>query len=317
MTKVFIPQEVADTGTDFLEEHGYGIVEGRGLGIEEMKSSIADCEAMLIRTAECPRELIEAGKQLKIIARHGVGYDNVDIQAAAEQGIWVTNTPLALTDSVAEYSLAALLMAAKNILPCNRAMKEDYWYKNSHKGVDLLGKTLGIVGFGRIGRAVAAKASAGLGMKVIAFDPALEQDQVPEYVDLCSWNELFTNADFVSLHLPGGESNRGVVGQKEFAIMKRSAVLLNMARGEVLDEKALNNALNLDQLRCAVLDVQSHEPPPLDWVLYNNEKVITTPHMASNTEECMKRMALHAASQIHKVLSGDMPDWPVNNPQIR
>jgi D-3-phosphoglycerate dehydrogenase len=314
--KVYIPQEVAHEGTDYLKAHGYEVKVGTGFSIEEMKRDIADCDAMLLRTAHCPGEVLEAGKQIKIVARHGVGYDNIDLKAAEKLGIWVTNTPQALSDSVAEFTLASILMAAKNIPACKDAMyRQDYGYKNSHKGLDVYGKSLGIVGFGRIGRAVAQKAYAGLEMNILAYDPSIKKEQVPDYVTLCSWEELFGNADFISLHMPGGEKNRNAVSAKEFSMMKDSAILLNMARGEVVDEKALDIALKAGELRCAVLDVQSQEPPAADSPLYQNEKVILTPHMASNTEECMGRMALHAAWQIHKVLSGVKPDWPVNNPQ--
>ena len=312
---VYIPQAVAHEGIDYLKGQGYEIKEGEGLSIEEMKRDIAGCDAMLIRTAQCPREVIEAGRDIKIIARHGVGYDNIDIEAAQEHGIWVTNTPQALSDSVAEFTLAALLMAAKNIPGCSAAMyRQEHGYKNSHKGLDVFGKKLGIVGFGRIGRTVAKKAHDGLMMEILAYDPFLKKEQAPEYVTLCAWDELFSQADFISLHLPGGEANRQAVGAKEFAMMKDSAILINAARGEVLDEPALDEALKAGRPRCAVLDVQSQEPPEAGWPLYRNERVILTPHMASNTEECMGRMALHAAWQIHKVLSGENPDWPVNYP---
>lgn len=315
--KVYIPQAIAQEGTNYLLEHGYEIKEGTGFTPEEMARDIADCDAMLIRTAKCPKEVVDAANNAKIIARHGVGFDNIDIGEAEKCGIWVTNTPQALSDSVAEYTLSVLLLAAKNIRDCSNAMyRGEYGYKNTHKGLDVGNKKLGVVGFGRIGRAVAKKAHVGLDMEILTYDPFVKQDQVPEYVKLCTWDELFANADFISLHLPGGEANRNAVGAKEFKLMKKSAVLLNVARGEVVDEIALDKALKNDEFRCAVLDVQSQEPPTAEYPLYQNEKVILTPHMASNTEECMGRMALHAAMQIHKVLSGEHPDWPVNHPQL-
>ena len=163
--KVYIPQAVAKEGTDYLLEHGYEIKEGTGFTPEEMARDIADCDAMLIRTAKCPKEVVDAAKNAKIIARHGVGFDNIDIAEAEKCGIWVTNTPQALSDSVAEYTLSALLLAAKNIRDCSNAMyRGEYGYKNSHKGLDVGGKKLGVVGFGRIGRAVAKKAHSGLDM---------------------------------------------------------------------------------------------------------------------------------------------------------
>ena len=138
---------------------------------------------------------------------------------------------------------------------------------------------------------------------------------MPPYAEKVSWEDLFARSDFLTLHIPGGERNRDLIGERELAMMKPTATLLNVARGEVLDEAALDRALRSGALRLAVLDVQKQEPPAEDWPLYGNDRVILTPHMASNTEECMARMALHAARQIDKVLSGHQPDWPVNQPK--
>lgn len=314
--KVYIPQAVADEGVAFLLERGYEIISGNGTDPETIKATIADCDAILVRTVDVSEDVIEAGKKLKIIARHGVGYDNVDIHAAEKRGIWVTNTPQALSDSVAEYTLAMMLLAGKNILACGEEMRKgNYDYKNTHKGMDMAGKTLGILGFGRIGRKVAEKAHFGLGMKVITYAPTAPEDRMPPYAEKVSWETLFARSDFLTLHIPGGERNRDLIGERELAMMKPTATILNVARGEVLDESALDRALRSGALRLAVLDVQKQEPPAEDWPLYGNENVILTPHMASNTEECMARMALHAAWQIDKVLDGHQPDWPVNRPK--
>lgn len=313
MATIYIPQAVAQEGVDYLLAQGYEIKHGKGISAAEMQQDAAGCEAILLRTALLPASVLRANPQLKIVARHGVGYDNIDIAAATALGIQVTNTPQALSDSVAEFTLGLILSAAKNLRNCSAAMyAQDYTYKNSHKGIDLCGKTLGVVGFGRIGRAVAKKAAAGLEMKVLAYDPFLTPADVPEYVTLCDWNTLFETADVVSLHLPGGAQHQSIVAAAEFKRMKSSAILLNVARGEVVNEADLAAALVANEIRCAVLDVQSQEPPAADYPLYPCENAILTPHMASNTEECMARMALHAAWQIHKQLSGERVDWPVN-----
>lgn len=315
MPTVYIPEAVARAGEQYLLDHGYTIRRGSDLSREGMIRDVAGCDAMLIRTQRCPAEVLRAGTQLKIVARHGVGYDNIDTAAAQELGIWVTNTPQALSDSVAEYTLAAILLAAKNLPSCSRALYEgEYFYKNSHKGMDLSGKTLGIVGFGRIGRAVAKKAFFGLDMRILAYSRTLKQEQVPDYVTVCDMDTLLEQSDVVTLHVPGGRENRHLVGQTAFDRMKEGAVLINVARGEVLDEQALIRALDSGKLRYAVLDVQNREPPEADDPLLARRDVLLTPHMASNTKEAMDRMALHAAWQIHKVLSGGAPDWPVNQP---
>lgn len=316
--KVYIPQAVAQEGVDFLQEQGYEIVHGKTPSQEDFIREVADCDAVLLRTMLCPETLLAAGRKLKIVARHGVGYDNVDIAAAEKLGIWVTNTPQALSDSVAEFTLAAMLTAAKRIPQCSDALYTgDYFYKNSHKGMDLSGKTLGIVGFGRIGRALAKKAHFGLDMNILAYSRSLRQEQAPEYVTVCDLPALLERSNVVTLHIPGGIANENLFGAEAFARMKDSAILVNVARGEVVDETALLAALDGGKLSYAVLDVQKREPPAADDLLMRNPKVLLTPHMASNTGECMARMALHAAWQIHKVLSGEMPDWPVNHPILK
>ena len=315
MAKVYIPQAVAQEGVDFLLQQGYEIVHGNNPTQETFVRQVADCDAMLIRTMQCSSTMLEAGKKLKIVARHGVGYDNIDTAAAEKLGIWVTNTPQALSDSVAEYTLAAMLMAAKKIPQCSRSLYAgDYFYKNTHKGMDLSGKTLGIVGFGRIGRALAKKAWFGLDMNILAYSRTLRQEQAPEYVTVCDLQTLLEQSDVVALHIPGGEANRNLFGAKAFAQMKEGSILINVARGEVVDPEALMEALDKGRPSFAVLDVQQTEPPREEDPLLTRNDVILTPHMASNTEECMARMALHAAWQIHKVLSGQTPDWPVNHP---
>lgn len=315
MAKVYIPEAVAKEGEAFLLQQGYEILRGNHPTPADFARDVADCDAVLLRTMLCPAPLLEAGKKLKIVARHGVGYDNIDIAAAERLGIWVTNTPQALSDSVAEYTLAAILLAAKKIPQCSRGLYAgDYCFKNSYKGMDLAGKTLGIVGFGRIGRSVAKKAHFGLDMNILAYSRSLRQEQAPDYVTVCGLNALLEQADVVTLHIPGGEGSRNLFGVETLARMKNGAVLINVARGEVVNEEALIQALDTGKLSFAVLDVQQNEPPLADDPLLKREDILLTPHMASNTEECMARMALHAAWQIHKVLSGEKPDWAVNHP---
>lgn len=315
MAKVYIPEAVAREGEAFLLEQGYEIVRGNHPDPDTFCRQVADCDGVLLRTMPCPEPLLAAGKRLKIVARHGVGYDNIDIAAAEKLGIWVTNTPQALSDSVAEYTLAAILAAAKKIPQCSGALYAgDYFYKNTHKGMDLSGKTLGIVGFGRIGRALAKKAHWGLDMKILAYSRSLRPEQAPDYVTACDFDTLLERADVVTLHIPGGAGNQNLFGAETFSRMKDGAILVNVARGGVVDEAALISALDSGKLSYAVLDVQKQEPPMAEDPLLKRTDVLLTPHMASNTEQSMARMALHAAWQIHKVLSGETPDWPVNHP---
>lgn len=315
--KVLIPQDVAEEGKQLLRDCGYEIKMGSGAAEEDLIRDVVDCDAILLRTAPVTRAVLEAGKNLKIVARHGAGYNNVDLEAADELGIWVTNAPDSTTNSVAEFTLGAIIAVAKRSFLLNKAIKENnFFYKNTHKGVDLIGKKLAIIGFGRIGRAVAQKAHDGLEMELIAYDPYAKPETIPDYVTLVDWETAFKTADFVSLHMPLTKDNRGFIGRKEFEMMKPDAYFVNCARGEVVNEPELIQALNEGQIAGAFVDVYEQEPPVVDNPLLSMENVSVTPHMASNTVECMRLMATQAASQIHKVLSGGQPDWPVNHPKF-
>lgn len=313
--KVLIPQDIAEEGKAYLLERGYEIKMGSGALEEDLIRDVTDCDAILLRTAPVTRAVLEAGKQLKIVARHGAGYNNVDLDTANKMGIWVTNAPDSTTNSVAEFTMGAIVAAAKRTFLMNKAIKEgNFFYKNNHKGVDLIGKTLAIMGFGRIGRALAKKAHYGFEMNIIAYDPFAKPETVPEYVTLVDWETAFSTADFVSLHMPLTKDNRGFIGEKEFEAMKNTAYLINCARGEVVNEPELIRALQEGEIAGAFVDVYNQEPPASDNPLLSMENVSVTPHMASNTVECMRRMAVQAASQIDRVLSGEEPDWPVNHP---
>ncbi len=312
--KVYIPQMVAKEAVEELEALGYEVDFGNGETEEDLIRDVADADAILLRTAPCTKAVLEAGKKLKIVARHGAGYNNVDLKAADELGIWVTNTPDATTNSVAEFTLGAIITIARSSFELAKEGEQgNFYYKYTHKGVDLKGKTLAIIGYGRIGASVAAKAYYGLGMNIIAYDPS--NKPAPEYVKLVDWDTAFKEADFVSLHMPLLESTRNCVSTKEFDLMKETARFINCARGEVVDQKALTKALQDGKIAAAFLDVLETEPFDINDPLFSMKNVVITPHIASNTWECMKDMACQAASQIHKVLSGNQPDWPVNHPK--
>ena len=314
--KVLVPQAVAREAIEDLLGYGYEVKMGSGAKEGDLIRDVADCDAILLRTAPCTKAVLEAGKRLKIVARHGAGYNNVDLEAADTLGIWVTNTPDATTNSVAEFTLGAIIMAAKRTqLFCDALKRDDFFFKYNNKGLDLAGKTLGIVGLGRIGSAVAKKAYYGLGMKIIAYTPHPRPEHTPVYVELVDWDTLFSRSDFVSLHMPAKKDNRGCVGKAEFAMMKETAYFINCARGEVVDQEALAKALKHKEIAGAFLDVLESEPFDLSWPLFGMDDVTITPHIGSNTVECMRLMATQAAEQIHKVLSGGRPDWPVYTPR--
>lgn len=307
--KVYIPQDIAAVGKDFLINKGYEVVLGSNSDPETVIKEAQDAEGVILRLSPFNREMINNLPNLKIVARHGVGFDNVDLEAASDNNVWVTITPMANASSVAETSLALLLSVAKRIQEDVSHMRAgDFFYKNSHKGVDLEGKTIGIVGFGKIGREFAKKLSA-LDMDILIYDPYVKET---EYGQLVSRDELIEKSDFISLHLPATDETKGSFGENEFKKMKKNAYILNIARGSLIDEPALIKALEAKELAGAALDVYSEEPLPLDHPFYAMENVLLTPHIASNTVETMDRMALHAAQEVDRVLSGKNPKWPVN-----
>ncbi|MFT9248422.1 hydroxyacid dehydrogenase [Lentilactobacillus hilgardii] len=306
---IYIPQDVADSGKEFLKDKGYEVKVGTGTDAKTVLNEGKDAEGILLRGSRFDKEIIDGLTNVKIIARHGVGYDNVDVDEATLTKKWVTITPLANDSSVAETTLSLLFAAAKNLKNNIEHMaRGDYFYKNAHKGVDLEGKTLGIVGYGKIGKKVAEKVK-GLNMDVLIYDPYVKKTENGKIV---SREELLSKSDFVSLHLPATPETKGTFGSKEFSTMKDSAVLINLARGSIVNEKELIEALKNGVISGAALDVYSTEPLPLENSLYEMENVILTPHIGSNSVETMDRMSLHAAMEIDRVLSGEKPKWAIN-----
>lgn len=317
--QVLIPQDVAQPGKDYLRDRGYKIKMGSGITVEAIVADVVDCDAILARTAPFPAKVIEAGKKLQVISRHGVGYDNIDVARATELGVWVTFAPESNANTVAEHTLGCILTLARNFIQLDRETRAGNWeVRDKLLGSDLSGKTLGIVGLGKIGRRVAQKASRGLDMKVVGFDPFLKPEEMAEFATVATAiDEVFRVADFVTMHIPGGASNRGIVDKKLLALMKKTAFFINASRGDVVAEADLIEALRNETIAGAAIDVYEKEPPQKDNPLMNMSNVLVTPHNASQTRECMIRMALHAAQGIDEVLTGKRPTWPVNDPSKR
>jgi D-3-phosphoglycerate dehydrogenase len=314
--KVLIPQDVAQSGKDFLRERGYEIKMGGGVTADAIAADVVDCDAILARTAPYPAKVFEAGKKLKVISRHGVGYDNIDVAKATASGVWVTFAPESNANTVAEHAIGCIFTLARNFIQLDQETRAGNWgVRDTLLGFDLAGKVLGIVGLGKIGQRVAQKAARGLDMTVVAYDPFLKPDQMAECATpAASMEEVFSAADFVSVHIPGGASTKGIVNQKLFARMKKTAFFINASRGDVVAEEDLVEALRCGAIAGAAIDVYAKEPPQANHPLMGMRNVLLTPHNASQTRECMIRMALHAAQGIDEVLSGRRPTWPVNDP---
>lgn len=311
--KIFIPQPVAFEGESYLIEMGYEIVRGsRRFDKESLKKDIKDCDAMLLRTIAIDEEILKAGKKLKIIARHGAGYDNLDWHSANRLGIQTTYSPDTTGPSVAEFTISSILALAKQIELFQKELRKGHFdCKYTYKGMDVAGKTLGIVGFGRIGSLTAKKAAQGLNMNILTFVPRPAGKSVPDYVKMVDWKTLFKESDFISIHVPGGEKNHHLIGKREFTYMKKTAYLINVSRGGVMDEDAFADAVRNGEIAGGAIDVFGMEPPEVNSSLFALDHVMLTPHIGSNTAECMARIALDAVEDIHLVLSGKQPRHPI------
>ncbi|TSC74638.1 MAG: d-isomer specific 2-hydroxyacid dehydrogenase nad-binding protein [Parcubacteria group bacterium Gr01-1014_44] len=316
--KVFITRPIPSSGTDLLKEKGYEVVVNmeaadRPATKEEILNGIKGTDALLCTlTEKIDAEIMEAaGPQLKIIANYAVGFDNIDVEAAKVRNILVTNTPGVLTNTVAEHTFALMLAIAHRISEADRfsrAGKYTAWGPQLLLGADLSGKTLGIVGLGRIGSRVAHHAIKGFDMKVLYYDvnrhEEFEKEFSAQYV--ASVEELLPLCDFVSLHVPLLDSTRHLINEASLKMMKPSAYLINTSRGAIIDEKALVEALTQKTIAGAALDVFEFEPE-INAELKNLENVILTPHIASATEETRQAMSKLAAENIIEALEGRVP----------
>jgi len=311
--KILIPEAVSGAGQQYLRDKGYEVFIGTGNTVEIMKKEVQDCHGILARTAPFTSEVMEAGPELRVIGRHGVGVDNIDVEAATRLGIQVTNAPESNSGSVAEHTIGLIIAIARNFVLHDKEMRaSNFAIRNKVLGSDLENKVLGIIGTGRIGRLVAKKAVGGLDMKTIGFDPYVEASAVDGIKMVDSIEQLLKESDFVTIHIPATAENVGLIGIDELKLMKQTAFLINAARGGIVGEAALAEALSGQIIAGAALDVFAEEPPDPANPLFKLDNVIVTPHSAALTRECMDRMALHAAQGIHEVLSGETPTWPVN-----
>jgi D-3-phosphoglycerate dehydrogenase len=286
--KILICDPLAESAVARLREAGLEVVERTGMSPDELVAELAKgYDAIVVRSATKVRKpALDVAVGLKLIVRAGVGLDNIDVEYARKKGIEVRNTPRASTDSVAELTLAHMLALARSIPQATLSLREGKWEKKAFKGIELSGKTLGVVGIGRIGQAVARRAVC-LGMRVIAYDKFVKESPLPE-VRMVSLEELLREADFVTLHVPPDPAGP-VIGAAEIAKMKDGAYLINCARGGVVDEAALLEALESGKLAGAGLDVFQQEPPT-DTELLRHPKVSLTPHIGAQTREAQARV---------------------------
>ena len=276
---------------------------------EEFEGEIAEASAAIIALKKIDRQFLDLAPKLKIVARFGVGYDNVDVEACTKKGVYVTITPNVLSDAVAELTFALILSLTRKIIEADRYVRSE-WAKGEKRfplGIDLKGKTIGIIGCGRIGYQVARKAY-GFEMSILYHD-MLRNKEVEERFKarFVSLEELLRISDIVTLHVPLTEATKGLIGEKELNLMKKSAYLINTSRGPVVDQEALTRALEEGKIAGAGLDVFTPEPIPLDHPLLKLDNVVLTPHIGSGTVETRRAMALKAAENVLYALECKVP----------
>ncbi len=314
-TKVLLTQPIHEKGMKLLTDSVEEVVLAPNYEVSTLAALLDEkVEGVIVRYNIFNRELIEKAPNLKVIARHGIGVELIDLKAANEHGVMVVNTPDAATVSVAEHVVLMALMLSKKILTADAAIRQgNYAIKDIYQPDDVEGKTLGLVGFGRIGREV-AKRCRGLDMQVKAYDPYLKAEQVEALgVSMVrTLEELLETADIVSLHTPLTEDTRHLIGEQELNRMKPSAFLINCSRGAVVDEAALVKALKCKKIAGAGLDVFEQEPPSEDNPLFSMENVVVSPHSSSLTQNGKIKMAVGAVEQLLQVLRGEIPAHIVN-----
>jgi D-3-phosphoglycerate dehydrogenase / 2-oxoglutarate reductase len=310
--RVLVTEQLSEAGLELLRKDFQVDVRPELAG-EGLAAAIAGYDALIIRSAtQVMADVLEAADSLKVVARAGIGLDNVDVEAATRRGVTVVNAPQSNVISAAEHAMALLLAQARNIPQADAALRAGAWERSKWQGIELAGKTIGVIGLGRVGAMVAVRAAA-FGMRVIAFDPYVSGDRAKEMgVDVMPTLEaLLVQADFVSIHLPRTPDTEHLIGERELSLMKPGARLVNTARGGIVDEEALSKAIEGGHLGGAAIDVFTTEPTT-DSPLFGHERVVVTPHLGASTVEAQDKAGTTVAEMVRLALKGEFVPYAVN-----
>ena len=313
--KVLVADHLSEEGVEVLRRYAEVDVK-TGMKPEELAAIIGDYEALLVRSqTKVTAEVIKAGKKLVVIGRAGVGVDNIDVEEATRRGIPVVNAPTGNTVSAAEHTIALILALARNIPQANVSLKGGAWKRNEFMGIEVRGKTIGIVGLGNVGSEVARRA-CGLDMKVIAYDPFISEDYATKLnVELAPFERILKESDFITLHIPLTKSTKGLIGARELAMVKPSARIINTARGGLIDDEALVNAIKEKRLAGAAVDVFPVEPITKS-ILFEYDNIIVTPHLGASTAEAQVTATMDVVTQVIDIFKGQPARYCVNAPFI-
>ncbi len=310
--RVLVTEPLSERGLELLRKD-FQVDVRPDLAKGDLAKEIAPYDALVVRSqTKVTAEVIEAAENLKVVARAGIGLDNVDVEAATRRGVMVANAPQSNIVSAAEHTFALLLAQARNIPQANDALKHGDWERTRFEGVELQGKTLGVIGIGRVGALVAHRAAA-FGMRVIAFDPYVPRERAKEMgVELMPTLEaLLVQADFITIHLPRTPETEGLIGERELSLVKDGARIVNTSRGGIVDEAALAKAIDDGRVAGAGLDVFAEEPTT-ESPLFGYEQVVVTPHLGASTTEAQDKAGTSVAEMVRLALQGDFVPYAVN-----
>lgn len=315
--KILVSDDVSETGLEPLRAAGFQVDKKTKLPVNELAALLADYEGLIVRSeTKVTPELLETAKNLRAIGRAGVGVDNINVKEATARGIVVMNAPDGNTQTTAEHTVALLCALARHVPQGHESLKAGKWERKKYVGVELRGKTLGVVGLGRIGRVVAQRAR-GFEMRVVAYDPFVTNEAAQALeIELAALEDVFKQADFLTVHTPLTVETRGIVGAQAFELMKDGVRVINCARGGLIDEAALVEAINSGKVAGAALDVFEQEPPPADHPLLQLEQVIVTPHLGASTFEAQESVAVTVAEQLRDFFSTGSLRGAVNMPNV-
>ena len=313
MPKVLISDPIAQEGIDLLSQHAEVDVRP-GLSKDELKRILPEYDALIVRSeTKVTADVIAADSRLQVIGRAGVGVDNIDLEAATQQGIAVVNAPTGNTIAAVEHTMALMLAMARHVPQANASLRGGEWKRSAFVGVEVRNKTLGIVGLGRVGAEVARRA-ASFNMQLLGYDPFVSPDHARNLgVELTSLDELFQRSDFITVHTPLTDSTRGLIGLREMEMMKPGVRLINVGRGGLIDEEALLKALEDGHVAGAALDVFAQEPPG-ESSLVQHPNVIATPHLGASTAEAQQEVAREVVQEVLSILEGRPAKSTVNMP---
>ncbi len=316
MARVLVSDPIDNAGVERLRAAGHEVDVKTGLKPEDLEPIIGEYDALIVRSeTKVTASIIEKATRLQVVGRAGVGVDNIDLDAATGHGIAVVNAPTGNTIAAAEHAFALMMSLSRNVVQADASMRRGEWTRSKFMGVELRGKTLGVIGLGKVGSEVAKRAVA-FGMNVLAFDPYVAEERARSMgVELVDMNRLVSEPDYISIHTPLTAGAKSLLGAPEFKKLKKGVRIINAARGGLVDEELLNTALKNGDVAGAALDVFTSEPPK-EMPLLSNDNLIMTPHLGASTEEAQVEVAIEVVDQVMAVLKGEAAPYTINVPFV-